>query len=280
MSYELDLLMRRAQNGDADAQYDLGERYYDGNGVSENPEKAVYWYKKAADQGHLEAQYSLGWCYKNGEGVATNFTLGAEWLKKAAQRGHAKAQLHLGHSYNDGEGVPENLNTALYWWEKAAEQGNDQAQACTGACYYMQYRNLNKALYWLEKAIDQGNEVAKDMLLVISKDVQKESGSNSSQGNNSTGSYSSYNGGSRELQEKVSDEMGLYGSGTGNKMAIYYDPYVREWRAVDYWKQGYSLKEDVLGASWGTTRFNCSNGKTYTLSTNNPNKDTIYFFFN
>ena len=32
--------------------------------------EAVRWYRKAAEQGHAEAQYNLGSCYDNGDGVA------------------------------------------------------------------------------------------------------------------------------------------------------------------------------------------------------------------
>ena len=82
----------------------------------------------------------------------------------------------------------------------------------------------------------------------------------------------------RELKEAVRNEMVMYGSGSGNNMAIYYDKYDRKWKAVDYWNNEYSLTEDVVGAEWGTTRYKCSNGKTYVLSTNHPDKEQIYFF--
>ena len=54
-----------AGQGDADAQYELGEHYshkqykleerYD----PKNEELAIEWYRKAAEQGHVNAQYAL-----------------------------------------------------------------------------------------------------------------------------------------------------------------------------------------------------------------------------
>jgi TPR repeat protein len=44
---------------DAVTQFNLGERYYKGEGIGLDKAKAVECYKKAADQGHAVAQFSL-----------------------------------------------------------------------------------------------------------------------------------------------------------------------------------------------------------------------------
>ena len=74
-----------------DAQYDLGLRYYYGNGVAENKQKAVEWFQKAANQGDADAQYHLGYCYAHGDGVAKNTEKAVEWYQKAAEQGHEEA---------------------------------------------------------------------------------------------------------------------------------------------------------------------------------------------
>jgi TPR repeat protein len=48
-----------ATDGDADAQYRVGEMYYDGKGVSMNYCEALKWYQKAADQGDESAKAAL-----------------------------------------------------------------------------------------------------------------------------------------------------------------------------------------------------------------------------
>lgn len=45
-----------AQNGDANAQYNLGFKYDTGIDVPRNHEKAMYWIKKSASQGNSSAQ--------------------------------------------------------------------------------------------------------------------------------------------------------------------------------------------------------------------------------
>lgn len=61
-----------AERGDAQAQFDLGDMYYDVflRTMDDDPfPKAAKWYRKAAEQGHTEAQYKIGLIYYYGEGV-------------------------------------------------------------------------------------------------------------------------------------------------------------------------------------------------------------------
>jgi len=97
-----------AEQGDADAQANLGLMYDTGRGVPENDAKAVYWYRKAAEQGHAGVQNSLGTMYDNGEGVPEDNAKAVHWYRKAAEQGHARAQSNLGVMYDNGEGVAEN----------------------------------------------------------------------------------------------------------------------------------------------------------------------------
>ena len=84
-----------AEQGDSDAQYNLGYMYESGQGVPRNYKVAVNWYQKAADQGHANAQYNLGYMYTNGQGVPKNYKVAAHWYHKAADQGHANAQYKL-----------------------------------------------------------------------------------------------------------------------------------------------------------------------------------------
>ncbi len=119
-----DSLFKKAEQGDAGAQYRLGRRYYEGNGVTKDYTKAVFWIRKAAEQGNKKAQFRLGHCYRNGDGVSENRTQAVYWFRKAAEKGHAGAQYRLGYCYHYGEGVPKDLKQAVYWYRKAAEKGD------------------------------------------------------------------------------------------------------------------------------------------------------------
>jgi len=65
-----------AEQGDEDAQYNLGIMYYNGRGVPQNYKSAVKWYKLAANQGSNDAQWNLGVMYSDGTGVEKNYILG------------------------------------------------------------------------------------------------------------------------------------------------------------------------------------------------------------
>ena len=54
------------------------------------------WWRQAAEQGHAEAQYNLGVCYEKGEGVAQDSSEAVKWFRQAAEQGVAEAQFWLG----------------------------------------------------------------------------------------------------------------------------------------------------------------------------------------
>lgn len=148
------------ENEDATAQFNLGLKYYNGNGVIKDPAQAVTWWNKAAEQGHADAQYWLGLMYGNGEGVTKNFKQQLAWYTKAAKQGHADAQNNLGYMYAHGEGVAKDSAQAVSWYRKAAEQGNAVAQDNLGLMYAKGEgveENPKQAEKWWSKAASQGN---------------------------------------------------------------------------------------------------------------------------
>ena len=82
----------KAEQGDADAQFYLGFMYVKGQGVEQDFEEAVKWYRKAAEQRHAQAQYNLGVMYANGEGVEKDYVTAYAWLNIAAANGHKIAK--------------------------------------------------------------------------------------------------------------------------------------------------------------------------------------------
>jgi uncharacterized protein len=76
-----------AEQGNSDAQHNLGNMYRKGQGVPQDYAKAVEWYGKAAEQGYANAQYNLGVMYSNGVGVPPNNILAYAWASLAAMSG-------------------------------------------------------------------------------------------------------------------------------------------------------------------------------------------------
>lgn len=72
-----------AEQGDAEAQANVGEIFERGLGGEPNYELAHFWYQKAADQGLSRAQFNLGTLYEQGLGVAKNQLLAMNWYRKA-----------------------------------------------------------------------------------------------------------------------------------------------------------------------------------------------------
>jgi TPR repeat protein len=123
----VETVRKEAEAGDSVAQFDIGVRFWTGNGVPKDYSEAVRWWRKAADQANLSAQYNLGWCYYFGEGVGTNYSEAVKWFREPAEYGHGKAQLGLGGCYANGRGVPEHHIEAYKWLNLAAAQGVEDA---------------------------------------------------------------------------------------------------------------------------------------------------------
>lgn len=83
-----------AENGDANAQFELGQMYADGLGVPEDDSEAVRWYRLAADQGNANAQGTLGLMYFKGMGVVQHNNTSYMWFRVAAINGSELAQKH------------------------------------------------------------------------------------------------------------------------------------------------------------------------------------------
>lgn len=100
-----------------------------GQVLDNDPELAAGWFYRSAEQGYADAQFNLGLMYANGEGVEQNMDEAVTLFKKAAEQGHVDAQNNLGALYFTGEGVTRDEEKAIAWFEKAAEQGNEEAIA-------------------------------------------------------------------------------------------------------------------------------------------------------
>jgi len=118
-----------AEQGNADAQHNLGWLYNTGKGVLKDYKEAVKWYRKAAEQGNASAQYNLGVMYDNGEGVLKDYKEAVKWYRKAAEQGKASAQYNLGTKYANGDGVLKDLSKAKHWIKKAYD--NPDAKTST-----------------------------------------------------------------------------------------------------------------------------------------------------
>ena len=148
-----------AEQGDAKAQYTLGNTYQDGDGVEKDSVEAVKWFRKSAEQGFAKSQFSLGVAYDNGDGVDERPAEAVWWFRKAAEQGFAKAQKSLGNAYYTGDGVKKNSAESVHWYRLAAEQRHADAQFSLGVAYYIGDgvpKDSVEAVKWFRKAAEQG----------------------------------------------------------------------------------------------------------------------------
>ena len=85
------ILSPLARQGQPDAELTLARMYHAGRGVEQDVHEAVYWYCHAASHGSAEAQFQLGLFYLDGNVVNENEDLALDWLEKAAEQGHQQA---------------------------------------------------------------------------------------------------------------------------------------------------------------------------------------------
>ncbi len=114
-----------AENGHAEAQYNLGMFYNNGIGTSVDIEKAFEMFVKSAASNHPLGAYKLG-CYYAGQGqkvVHIDNELALKYKLIAANAGYSLAQYDVGLSYAQKGKYQE----ALEWWTASAKQGWPQS---------------------------------------------------------------------------------------------------------------------------------------------------------
>ncbi|HEU4960378.1 MAG TPA: SPOR domain-containing protein [Sphingomonas sp.] len=113
-----------AAQGDADAEFNLGQAYRLGRGVTADPAKAQDWYRKAAEQGHFQAEDNYGrMLFQSG-----HLAEAVPWLEKSVSRGDPRAQLILGTMLFNGDGgLKKDWPRAYALMVRAASTGLPQA---------------------------------------------------------------------------------------------------------------------------------------------------------
>jgi S1-C subfamily serine protease len=111
----LDYWMPLAEQGDPNAQLNVGLMYDAGRGLEVNPARAVHWYRQSAENGLAAAQYNLGLMYRDGQGVEQNRQLANSWIERAAAQGlqAARAMLDAGMQTQSIESPDTGANDFL-----------------------------------------------------------------------------------------------------------------------------------------------------------------------
>lgn len=160
---DIEILIKKAESGDADSQFSLGISYDYGQGIEQDSKLAAKWYSKAAEQGHAAAQFSLGHMHENGQGVPQNDEDAVYWYQMSAEKGYIDAQFNLALMYESGNGVQQDYKQAAKWYRKAARCGdldslvNLGTMYCNGEGYP---KNYKKAFALFSEAAEKGDSTA------------------------------------------------------------------------------------------------------------------------
>ena len=117
-----------AKEGDAWAQYNIGQMYRQGHGLESNSEIAFEWYLKAAKQGLGIAQFAVAASYSNADGVAKDYNEAFKWFNLSARQQNYSAQYQLGRIYYYGAGKEKNNILSHMWVNIASFNGSNDAK--------------------------------------------------------------------------------------------------------------------------------------------------------
>lgn len=183
---EVDEMFERAEQGDPQAQANLGGMYEEGIGIiQQDYVEAVKWYEKAANQGHVGAQYYLGILYEEGKGVSKNINKAKELYGEACKNAgggvscddyqrvknqninssgnifiqilndlESDIDLKFHYDIDENEFTRSERKTV-----NDAEQG-DVESMFKAAYVYGSHSDVKKMFYWLKQASLNGNVTA------------------------------------------------------------------------------------------------------------------------
>lgn len=157
---------KAAEQGHRHSQYELGNAYRLGDGLSKDMQEALRWYLKAAEQGYPLHQIQVAEIYKSGDGVPKNTKEALEWYLRAAEQGSEWAMIIIAAGLRNGE-LPKNLKESLKWHLIMANEGQMDSQYCAGMMYLDGEgtpESYIDAYAWLSLAKTQGHEFADNEL--------------------------------------------------------------------------------------------------------------------
>jgi TPR repeat protein len=99
---------------DPRAAWDLGLRYFRGDGVRRDSYQALQWMRDAGERGHVEAQLAVGRFYLMGlEEMGSDPAEAESWLSMAAAKGNKEAKTLLAQAQS-----AKKTEQALYQWRE------------------------------------------------------------------------------------------------------------------------------------------------------------------
>ena len=104
----LNSLKKLASDGDGYAQLELGKRFLKGNGINVDAARARSLFISSADNGVADAMFQLAYLYEQGLGVPADQEQSTNWYKRAVEAGSAKAAIKINNKTKDSTKLEQN----------------------------------------------------------------------------------------------------------------------------------------------------------------------------
>lgn len=137
----IDTLIERSNNNDAEAMYFLAMRYLKGEEVKKNANEAAQMFARSAHLGYVESQYVYGSLLQQGLGVDMNVSEAIKWYNLAIRQGEPHAMLNLSSIYLSNKGTKQK---GIMLLRKAEYLGLAEAQVNLGVCILKGAHGLRK----------------------------------------------------------------------------------------------------------------------------------------
>ena len=128
LKQEILLTDKLAKEGNVDAQYKLGLRFYYGDGLPQSYKNALYWLRKASKAGHVKATTLMGVCYGEGNGVDKSFDKALDYYKSAAKENEPNALYNLAIYNYLGLGCTKSSSKSKRYFKQAAKNGCSESK--------------------------------------------------------------------------------------------------------------------------------------------------------
>ncbi len=129
---------------DADAAYERGDS-----------ETSIKLLRPLAEQGDMQAQYQIGFRYSVGQGVPQDMNEAVAWWTKAANNGLVALQVPLAMLYLQGKVIKQDIPEAKKWLTAAANSGSCHVhlQLAMLLAGTVECRDMVRAYFWTEAAM-------------------------------------------------------------------------------------------------------------------------------
>ncbi|KAL4456520.1 hypothetical protein ABPG74_000627 [Tetrahymena malaccensis] len=142
-----EILRRRADLGDVQAQLQLGVDYYRGNienNILQNHQQAFNYFQMAADQGYAQAMFNTGLLLMNGQGTQKDGKKAKEYFERAIELDEKIAYAGLAQLYLIGLDVPKNQTKAALYFEQAMHAGHQDSRVNLAILYHTGFDDVPK----------------------------------------------------------------------------------------------------------------------------------------